>query len=160
MVFHKWQKCSFKWEEAKVHYLWRAQGKAPEVDCGRGWGVGLGKPKCWTRNRARVILQTKIAGFGLWYTSSPTRRKKFKKLVQYYVERKLEFFAGCDASLHPTVWSSSDVNPRGENLCKYLTAPEFPVLNRRKISTSVTRMRQEILDIIICSLRLQKSVWS
>ncbi len=92
-------------------------------------------------------------------SGTPPPPKEFKELVEYCAERKLELLTGCDANAHHTVWGSSDVNSRGEDLCEYLMAQELLVLNKGKAPTFVTRVRQEVLDLTICSLGFQRLVW-
>ncbi len=50
-------------------------------------------------------------------------RAEFKELVEYCSKKKLELQIGSNANAHYTmIWGSSDVHPRGESLCEYLTA--------------------------------------
>ncbi len=92
-------------------------------------------------------------------SGTPPPPKEFKELVEYYAERKLELLTGCDANTHCTVRDSSDVNSRGEDLCKYLMAQELLVLNKGKAPTFVARVRQEVSDLPRCSLGFQRLVW-
>ncbi len=70
-------------------------------------------------------------------SGTPSPPKEFKEVIGYYVERKLELLTGCDANAHHTVWSSSDVNSKGEDLCEYLMAQELLILNKGKAPTFV-----------------------
>ncbi len=77
----------------------------------------------------------------------------------YLVLTDFKLFTGCDTNSRQTVWGSLDVNSRGEDLCKYLMAQELLVLNKGKTPTFVTSVGQEILDLTIYSLGLQRLVW-
>ncbi len=54
---------------------------------------------------------------------------------------------------HPvhTVWVSSDVNPRGESLYEYLMERGLLLQNKGKAPTFITRVKQELSDLTICS---------
>ncbi len=75
------------------------------------------------------------------------------------MQRKLQLLSGCDANSHLTVWSSSDINSSGEDLCKYPIAQLLLVLNKRIAPRFVTRVRQEVFDLTICSFGFQRLVW-
>ncbi len=72
-----------------------------------------------------------------------------KKLVKYCSEKRLELLIGSDANTHHTVWGSSDVNPRGGCLCKYLMAQGLLVQNKGEAPTFIKKVRQGVLDITI-----------
>ncbi len=46
-----------------------------------------------------------------------------------------------------------------ENLYEHLMAQELLVLNNGKAPTFVTRVREEVLDLTVCSLGLYRLVW-
>ncbi len=92
-------------------------------------------------------------------SGTPPPPKEFKERVEYWAERELELLTGCDTNAHHTVRGSSDVNSMGEDLCEYLRAQKLLVLNKGKAPTFFTRVREEVLDLTICSLGLQRLVW-
>ncbi len=47
---------------------------------------------------------------------------------------------------------------KGEDLCEFLKAQELLVLNKGKALMFVMRVRQEVLHLTICNLRLQRLV--
>ncbi len=74
-------------------------------------------------------------------SGTPTLPKEFKEVVEYYIERKLKLLTGCDANFYHTVWCSSDVNSRWEDLCNYLMTQGFLVLNKGRTPRFVTKAR-------------------
>ncbi|KAG8225458.1 hypothetical protein J437_LFUL004459 [Ladona fulva] len=62
-----------------------------------------------------------------------------------------DLLVGCDSNSHHSVWGSSDVNPGGESLLKYLMTTELQLLNRRSQPTFRNNVREEVIDITLCT---------
>ena len=45
---------------------------------------------------------------------------------------------GCDTNAHHTLWGSSDINKRGEELIEFLTSTNLEILNRGREPTFIT----------------------
>ena len=65
---------------------------------------------------------------------------------------------GCDANAHHTVWGSTNINKRGEDLLEQLTAKNLIVLNVGSEPTFVTSVRQEVLDLTIGTASLSSYI--
>ncbi len=78
---------------------------------------------------------------------------EFKKLVEYCSEKKLELLVGSNANAHHTVkaYLGRQLNRRG-SLWEYLMAQGLLVQNEGKAPMFITRMKQEVLDLTICSM--------
>lgn len=84
----------------------------------------------------------------------------FARLVDYCRESGLELLVGMDANSHHTVWGSSDVNLRGEELLQYIMMTDFLVLNRGKRPTFANAIREEVLDVSLATCGLESRVHS
>lgn len=62
----------------------------------------------------------------------------------------------CDANAHHTCWGSSDCNPRGERLLKFLAATNMDFLNTNNRPTFQNAVREDVIDITLAS----RNVWS
>ncbi len=84
------------------------------------WQIKIGK----NGNQKDVVVRSAYfpSDFG-----TPPIPKKFKELVEYCAERKLELLTRYEANSHHAAWGSSDINSREEHLCEYLMArgPNF-----------------------------------
>ncbi len=74
---------------------------------------------------------------------TPLPPKKFKELVEYCAERKLELLTGCDTNAHHTVWDSSDVNSRGKGVCEHLLAQELWYFGTYDLFLSYTSLKKK-----------------
>jgi len=79
---------------------------------------------------------------------------KMIELVQYCKSNRLRLILGCDSNAHHTLWGSSNINPRGEQLCEYIGASELCCINRGHKPTFVVANRQEVIDITLVSVDL------
>ncbi|XP_018403024.1 PREDICTED: uncharacterized protein LOC108779950 [Cyphomyrmex costatus] len=75
--------------------------------------------------------------------------KRVRELVFYAKERGLELLLGCDVNSHHIGWGSSNINPRGESLHKFIMDTGLMILNRGTVLTFMDCRRQEVLDITI-----------
>ncbi len=83
---------------------------------------------------------------------------EFKELVEYCSEKTLKLPVESNPNAHYSVWGSSDVNPRRESFCAYLIARSLLVHNKGKAPTLIPRVGQEVLDLTICSIRVQRII--
>ncbi|XP_062710252.1 uncharacterized protein LOC134288683 [Aedes albopictus] len=71
--------------------------------------------------------------------------------VKYCKTQNKAFIIGCDANAHHTVWASKDINSRGECLLEYITDNEIDICNRGDVPTFINAIREEVLDLTLCS---------
>ena len=88
----------------------------------------------------------------------PPPTREFMDLVNYCRDRKVDLLVGCDANAHHQAWGSSDINRRGSSLLEYLVSTDLVILNRGNEPTFANRLRQEVLDITLCSASLCQDV--
>lgn len=90
-----------------------------------------------------------------FYLANPSSEEipvdMFRAIVQCSDERKIPIILGGDANSHHTVWGSTDINRRGELLCKYIATTDLEILNKGISPTFVTRNRSEVLDITLAT---------
>lgn len=75
-------------------------------------------------------------------------------LVNYCKTVNLPLLLGCDANSHHTLWGSTDCNPKGHALMDFILSSNLTVLNRGDEPTFVNSVREEVLDITLCSMHL------
>lgn len=78
--------------------------------------------------------------------------------VNYCKKINAQFIIGCDANAHHTIWSSTDINKRGEDLLNYMSSNNIDICNRGDSPTFVNSIRQEVLDLTICSDLLSEKI--
>lgn len=88
----------------------------------------------------------------------PTR--EMVKLVDYCTGNNIDLIIGCDANSHHVMWGSSDTNARGRRLMEFICESGLIVLNQGNNPTFSNRIRQEVIDITLCSPSLQGSISS
>ena len=74
-----------------------------------------------------------------------------KELVRDSEASECSIILGCDSIAHHTQRGSNDINKRGELLFNYLLGTKLLFCNRGSMQTFITRNRQEVLDITLCS---------
>lgn len=79
-------------------------------------------------------------------------------LVRYCKATNKPFIIGCDANAHHTIWASSDTNNRGEYLLEYLTSNEVNICNVGNSPTFTNAIRDEVLDLTLCSANFTEKV--
>jgi hypothetical protein len=60
----------------------------------------------------------------------------------------LQLIVGCDANAHHIIWSSMDINPRGECLMEYLVSTDHNILNKDNKPTFVISNRK-VIDLTL-----------
>lgn len=76
--------------------------------------------------------------------------------VSYCRKLNKAFIIGCDANAHHTIWASTDFNSRGEHLLDFISRNEIDLCNRGDKPTFTNAIRQEVLDLTLCSPTLSE----
>ncbi|XP_053687324.1 uncharacterized protein LOC128736851 [Sabethes cyaneus] len=71
--------------------------------------------------------------------------------VKYCREVNKDFIIGCDANAHHTLWGSTDINNRGECLLEFLSSNNIEIANRGNEPRFINAIREEVLDLTLCS---------
>ena len=71
--------------------------------------------------------------------------------MDYCKVRGLPLLLGCDANSHHKLWGSTDTNRRGEDLMDYLITTDLDILNTGTIPTFRNSVREEVIDITLCT---------
>lgn len=79
-------------------------------------------------------------------------------LVNHCKKLNMQFIIGCDSNAHHTVWASSDINKRGENLLDFLMTEGVGVANRGSEPTFRNAIREEVLDLTLISPALHHKI--
>ena len=78
--------------------------------------------------------------------------------MDYCEVRGLPLLFGCDAKSHHKLWGSTDTNRRGEDLMDYLITTDSDILNTGTIPTFQNSVREEVVDITLCTGSFQDKV--
>ncbi|KAG8239717.1 hypothetical protein J437_LFUL019155 [Ladona fulva] len=81
----------------------------------------------------------------------PLPNRELEDLVKFCKTKSWDLLVGCDSNSHHSVWGSSDVNPRRESLLEYLITTELQLLNRGPQPTFRNNVREEVIDITLCT---------
>ncbi|KAG8236655.1 hypothetical protein J437_LFUL014503 [Ladona fulva] len=73
--------------------------------------------------------------------------RELEDLENFCKTKSWDLLVGCNSNSHNSVWGSSDVNPRGE----YLMTTELRLLNRGSQPTFRNNIREEVIDITLCT---------
>ena len=79
-------------------------------------------------------------------------------ITNYCVRNNIVLIVGCDANAHHVMWGSTDTNSRGRRLMEFVCGSGLAVLNRGNRPTFVNSVRQEVIDITLCSPSLEENV--
>ena len=88
----------------------------------------------------------------------PAPTKELINIVQYCKNAGLDLLIGCDANSHHCVWGSSDTNQRGIKLLEFICAEELQILNKGNRPTFINRVREEVIDITLCSQEIVTAI--
>ncbi|XP_062704013.1 uncharacterized protein LOC134286420 [Aedes albopictus] len=80
------------------------------------------------------------------------------EFVAYCNTQNKAFIIGCDANAHHTVWASTGINSRGEYLLDYIYNNEIDICNRGEAPTFINAIRQEVLDLTLCSPKISEKI--
>lgn len=78
--------------------------------------------------------------------------------VSHCRKQNKAFIIGCDANAHHTIWSSTGINSRGEALFDYISQNDIDICNKGNCPTFVNAIREEVLDLTLCSSKLSDSI--
>ena len=79
---------------------------------------------------------------------------ELQRLVTKVKQTGNEVLVGCDANSHHISWGSTNTNKRGQALVEFLNTNDLVTLNTGNVATFVNKIREEVLDITICSENL------
>ncbi|XP_043483556.1 uncharacterized protein LOC122512018 [Leptopilina heterotoma] len=113
-----------------------------------------------------MVVVTNLEGIGKTVVGSayfPYDNKnnppiEVRRLVDYCMEKGLPLLLGCDANSQHTVWGSSKDNQRGQELLEYLIGTNLDILNTGSTPTFSNAIRQEVIDITLCSKNIGNKV--
>jgi ribonuclease HI len=88
----------------------------------------------------------------------PVLTRELVNLTEYCKSNRLNFVIGCDANSHHLMWGSSNINQRGTDLFEFISASDLSILNKGSRPTFVTKNREEVIDITICSIAVELDV--
>lgn len=77
--------------------------------------------------------------------------KMVSEITNYCESTGRPLILGCDANAHHTLWGSSDINKRGEELIEFVATTNLEILNKGREPTFVTRNRSEVLDVTLAT---------
>ena len=77
--------------------------------------------------------------------------EEVRSLVDYCKVRGLPLLLGCDANSHHKLWGSMDTNRRGEDLMDHLITTDLDILNTGTVPTFRNSVREEVIDITLCT---------
>ena len=80
------------------------------------------------------------------------------RFIAFCNQQNKQFIIGCDPNAHHTLWSSTDVNNRGEKLLNFISCNNIDICNRGNSPTFVNSIRQEVLDLTLCSQPLSENI--
>jgi len=83
-------------------------------------------------------------------TAIPSPR--LERLVEHCTREKIPFIIGSYANAHHTLWGSTNVNERGNDLLEWLIGTNLTPINHGHQPTFVTRSRREILDVTLVTV--------
>ncbi|KAG8225457.1 hypothetical protein J437_LFUL004458 [Ladona fulva] len=109
--------------------------------------------------RWNMIRRIVICSSYLWY-DAPDHPPNWELdgLVNFCKTKSWDLLVGCDSNSHHSVWGSSDVNPRGESLLEYLMTTELQLLNRGSQTTFRNNVREEFIDITLCTSNIEHKI--
>lgn len=73
------------------------------------------------------------------------------RLVEHCSTFKIPLLIGCDANAHHQLWGSTDTNFRGQCLVEYLVTTDLDILNVGNTPTFRNSVREEVLDLTLCT---------
>ena len=74
-----------------------------------------------------------------------------ENFITFCNENSLPYLIGCDANAHHILWGSSNINERGEQLMDFISSNNLFILNKGNEPTFVNSIREEVIDISLCS---------
>ena len=84
--------------------------------------------------------------------------KDFEDFMVWIKTRNKQLVVGCDSNAHHTLWGSTNINRRCEQLLDFLGTTDLTILNRGDRPTFMNRVRREVLDLTLCSAGIASSI--
>lgn len=92
-------------------------------------------------------------------STAPPPTVELESIVEHATAERHQLLLGCDANAHHQIgWGSTDTNVRGEALLDFIVAHNLHVLNVGSRPTFVTRGRQEVIDVTLCTENVVKFI--
>ena len=76
-----------------------------------------------------------------------------RDLLVFTENKQIPTIVRTDANAHHTIWGSSDINPRGEDLLAYCASADLNFCNVGNKPTIRTKSREEVLDLTLVNRR-------
>lgn len=92
--------------------------------------------------------------------SVPPPGDMLEKVVCFCKEKQTQLIIGADSNSHHTIWGSSNINVRGEELVQFLLKTDLMVQNRGNKPTFVNAIRKECLDITLATCKISELIHS
>jgi ribonuclease HI len=80
------------------------------------------------------------------HEESPPSRN-LQNLIAFCKYNNLQLIIGCDANAHHTIWGSTDINSRGEQVLEFVVKNDLTVANVGNKPTFANQIRHEVLDL-------------
>lgn len=81
-----------------------------------------------------------------------------RAVIAHSASSDIPITIGADCNAHHALWSSSDINRRGEKLVEYLSTTDLDIQNKACEPTFATKTRQEVLDITLATQRFANRI--
>ena len=118
----------------------------PNLSCRDLFAI-LFKYKSGYKDRQVIISSVYLPGDSL----EPPPTTELVKLVEYSKVNKIPLLIGMDANSHHVIYGSSNTNLRGVSLLEFIVSNELNILNEGNRPTFINSIREEVLDITICT---------
>ena len=79
----------------------------------------------------------------------PASPNLLSDLLVFTENQQIPTIVGTDANAHHTIWGSSDINPREEDLLAYCASAESNFCNVGNKPTFRAKTREEVLDLTL-----------
>ena len=112
------------------------------------------KRKCFSKKSLQNFFQA-ISKRAKQKTSSQIFREVSRVFLDNFKNEQIPTIVGSDANAHHTIWESSDINPRGEDLLAYCVSADLNFCNVGNKTTFRTKTREDVLDLIL----VNRCVW-
>ncbi|XP_031783892.1 uncharacterized protein LOC116416999 [Nasonia vitripennis] len=100
------------------------------------------------------------SGYFLYDSQEEPPPREVQDLVEHCRQRSIPLILGCDANAHHIVWDSSNTNGRGDALLQYLVKTSLCIMNRGRETTFYNSVRSEVIDLTLCTVRIEGWVGS
>ena len=79
----------------------------------------------------------------------PAPPNLLRDLLVFAENEQIPTILGTDANAHHTIWGSSNINPRGEDLQTYCVSADLNFCNVGNKPTFRAKTREEVLDLTL-----------